>query len=283
MAPGAAGRRPAGPPVSRDALVQGLAHGEIALAYQPIVRIADRRPVSAEGLARWHRVGADAVPPPTAPDDFVPMAEREGLGPALTWAVLSRAVADLGGLARAPRPWGLPVAVNVPLESALDADLGPSLAALCRAAHVAPGRLRLELTETTPVHDVALLRRAVTRLRRAGFALAVDDMGPGDGRDGLLDLPFAAIKLDGHLVADLPRSRAARARVERLTRTAHAAGLRVTAEGIANAALWQAAAAHGADEAQGHAVGPPVRPEDLPLWAASWVASPHRRGGPGRA
>lgn len=265
-------------PVDGAAIALGFARGEIVLAYQPIVRMADRRPVSAEGLARWHRPGAEAPPPPTGPGDFVPLAEREGLGRMLTRAVAARAAGDLAALARAPRPWRLPVAVNVPLEAALDPDLAAGLAAICRAARLPPARLRLELTETSPVHDLAVLRRAVLRLRRAGYALAVDDMGPRGDRDALLHLPFAAIKLDGHLVADLLHSRAARARVECLTRIAHAAGLRVTAEGIANAALWRAAAAHGADEAQGHAVGPPMRPEDLPAWAAAWTGG---RGGGG--
>src|SRR3954469_15665406 len=70
LAPGLRGDGP--PPIdgSAAALRDGLARGEIGVHYQPVVRLADRRPVMVEALARWHRPGS-----PVSPDTFIPLAE----------------------------------------------------------------------------------------------------------------------------------------------------------------------------------------------------------------
>lgn len=267
--------------MDRAALLHALKAGEIMPFHQPLVRLRDGRPIGTEALARWYRPPVAASPRPTGPDLFVPLAEREGLGRALTCAVATRALHDLATLRGGEPAWRLPVSVNVPLDTALWPGLAPALRGLCRAARLAPSRLHLELTETTPVEDVASLRRALLRLRAAGHPVAVDDMGPGLERDRLLRLPFSGIKLDRHLVADLPRGRAARARVERLVARAHAAGMWVTAEGLETARLWREAASLRVDNGQGHGIGPPMAPHVLPGWAAAWGVRPVRAGAAG--
>lgn len=264
------------PLADRAALLHALAEDEITLLHQPIVRLRDGRPIGTEALARWYRAPVGMEPWPTGPDLFVPLAEREGLGWALTCVVAARAAREVAALRGGPRPWRLPVSINLPLDAALRPGLASSLGALCRAARLPPARLRLELTETAPVEDLSGLRRALLRLWRAGHRVVVDDMGPEADRDRLLGLPFAGIKLDRHLVAELPRARAARARVERLVARAHAAGMRVTAEGIATARLWRAAAALGVDNGQGHGIGQPMPSGSLPAWSAAWGALPAR-------
>jgi EAL domain-containing protein (putative c-di-GMP-specific phosphodiesterase class I) len=110
----------------------------------------------------------------------------------------------------------------------------------------------------------------VTRLRQAGHPVWIDDMSLEENRDVLLDLPFTGLKLDQHLVGATRHSRRARAEIERLIAMAHARGMLVTAEGVTDAALWQAVAWAGADHAQGFAVGRPLPAAALPAWAAAW-------------
>lgn len=249
------------------ALRRGLARGEMALRYQPIVRIADRLPVGVEGLVRWLRPGGRHGTTPLGPDAFVPMAERAGLAVDLSRAVGRIAAAELHRL----RP-DLPVTVsiNLPLEVLLRRDTSAWLDRLCRSEHLRPEVVGIELTETTPVRDISLLRRAVTRLRGAGHAVWVDDMSLEERRDALLDLPFSGLKLDRHLVDAVPRSRRARAEMERLVALARARGMLVTAEGVSDARLWRAMEVAGVDHAQGYAVGRPMPATALPAWAAAW-------------
>lgn len=251
-------------------LAVGLKRGEITVRYQPVVRVADRRVVLLEGLARWQR--RDDTP--LSPDAFVPLAERNGLGRALSIAVAQRAFMEL---AAAPARVGASLALNLPLAVLVERDVLAWLRELLVATRFPPSALVLELTETSPVLDRPALRRALERLRGAGFPVLVDDMEMNDNRGWLLSLPFSGIKLDRMLISDLPTRRRARAEVQRLVRLAHAAGMTVTAEGVSNARLWHAVAAAGVDHAQGYAIARPLPVLALPAWHSAWQAHLQRR------
>jgi EAL domain-containing protein (putative c-di-GMP-specific phosphodiesterase class I) len=246
-------------------LAAGLGRGEITVRFQPIVRISDRRPVMVEALARWERpglaLGAGA---------FVALAEQAGLASALTRAVARRAAKELRALAAVPR---MALTFNVPLGVLLEPGLGADLRAVAAEAGLSPRDIRLELTESMAVRDTALLRRALLRLRDAGFAVLLDDLGIADHRRRLLDLPFAGVKLDRSLVTALATRRSARAEVERLVREAHRHGRAVIAEGVTGPELWRAAAAAGCDLAQGFGVGRPLPAAALPGWMGVWRAA----------
>ncbi len=266
--------RPQVPTEDPVALATGLRRGEIAVRYQPAVRISDRKPILLEGLARWQR--RDDTP--LNPDAFVPLAERSGLGRALSIAVAHRAFSEM---ANAAARIGASLSLNLPLNVMLEGDVLSWLRDVQSHTHFPFSALILEMTETIPVLDRTALRRALTRLRNAGLAVLVDDMGLGDERAALLSMPFSGIKLDRHLVAAMPTSRRARAEVEKLVRKAHAAGMTVTAEGVSDGRLWRAVAAAGVDHAQGFAIARPLPAAALGAWHYAWRNQPvHRRYAP---
>jgi EAL domain-containing protein (putative c-di-GMP-specific phosphodiesterase class I) len=252
------------------ALSLGLARGEITVRYQPAVEIASRRPVLLEGLARWQRRDESAL----SPDAFVPLAERNGLSRALSVAVARSAFAEMAS--RAARV-GATLSMNLPLPVLVERDVLGWLERLRRGAGFPIGAVALELTETMPVRDRGMLRRSLIRLAEAGYPVLIDDMGLEEDRAGLLDLPFAGIKLDRHLISAMPASRRARAEVARLVQMAHARRMRVTAEGVSDSRLWRAVAAAGADNAQGYAIARPLPAAALPGWAAAWKSGSIRR------
>jgi EAL domain-containing protein (putative c-di-GMP-specific phosphodiesterase class I) len=255
-------RAPQGP----AALADGLARGEITVRFQPVVRLADRRPVLVEALARWERPNAAH-----GPGEFVGIAAEASLAMRLALTVVARAAADLA--AAMGRRHGLRLALNVPLVVLVQQDLPTRLRQILGAVGSRPEDLLLELTEDTVVRDAALLRRALHRLRHAGFGVVLDDLGIDDERGALLDLPFAGVKLDRALVAALPHQRRARQQVEQVVRRANRLGRVVIAEGIANPQLWRCAAATGCDLAQGFDVGRPLQPAALPAWIAAWAGA----------
>jgi EAL domain-containing protein (putative c-di-GMP-specific phosphodiesterase class I) len=248
-------------------LRRALQRGELAVRFQPIVSVRDRRPTGCEALARWRNAerGHGIVPP----DSFVPLAERAGLARALTLVVLTRALDEFAPAAPSP----LTVAVNLPLAVLLRREVPGLLRAACAEAGLPPARLVVEMTESARVEDPPLLRRAIERLRGAGHGVVIDDWAPADPRRRLLDLPFSGVKLDARLVAALPRRRAAREEVERLVALAVRRGLDVTAEGVAAPALWRAVAAAGVERAQGFAIGRPLDAASLPAWLRAWRSS----------
>mgnify|MGYP003811912195 CR=1 FL=1 len=250
------------------ALRDGLSRGEIAVCYQPVVRIADRRPVLVEALARWNCATA-----PIPPHAFVPLAESAGLARALSIAVATRAAAEIAPLWPRLR---LGVSVNLPLALMLQADLPAWLRHALKGSGLQPWQVTLELTETTVVRDSSALRRAVLRLREAGYAVLLDDIMRQDERDLLLRLPFSGVKLDRSLVEALPANSHARREVQRLVRLAESQGQVVIAEGVSDTRLWAAVRSLGVHFAQGFGVGRPLPAAALPSWSASW-----RGGHPG--
>ncbi len=65
---------------------------ELVLHYQPAIDLRTGQTRGVEALVRWQRPGHGLV----MPDDFVPLAERFGLIPKLTRAVIEQAVVEVG-------------------------------------------------------------------------------------------------------------------------------------------------------------------------------------------
>ncbi|WP_149535956.1 EAL domain-containing protein [Siccirubricoccus phaeus] len=257
------------PDAAASLLEAALARGEIAVRFQPVVSLLDRRPVLVEALARWHMPHAKV-----GPDAFIALAERAGLARKLSIAVASRAGAELAGLG--PGFPSLGLALNLPLALLLQPDLAAWLGRALAGTGIGPGRLFLELTETTEVRDERLLRRALRRLNAAGYRVLLDDLALGDGRDRLLALPFAGFKLDRSLVERLPCEAAARHAVRRLVGLARQRGQLVIAEGLADLGQWSQLRGLGLDCAQGFGIGRPLPASALGTWLAGWRG--YRRG-----
>ncbi len=252
-------------PVPLPELREALVSSRIRALYQPIVRVADGVPVAVEVLARL----AHPVRGVVRPDLFVPQIERAGLALQLTEAVGVSAFADWrnGRLEQQD----LSLALNFPLDVLLLPAALHWLEQARQAADIPAQRIIIELTESRPIAAVGALAAAVARLRRQGYALAIDDVGPGlrDPR-ALLDMGFATLKLDKALVAAAPQNPACADFLARTVAWAHDAGMQVVAEGVASAALWAYVAAFGVDQAQGFHVGRPMAAATVAEWRLDW-------------
>jgi EAL domain-containing protein (putative c-di-GMP-specific phosphodiesterase class I) len=258
------------PPEPGAALREGMARGEIAVRYQPIVRVSDREPVMLEALARWHR--DNATIPPAA---FVPVAEKFGLLNALSAEVTRCVARDLPVL---PRPLSVGVSVNLSLPLLLSSDLLTVVERTARRTGLRPAKLLFELTESAEVEDRSALRRTLVRLRAAGHGVLLDDLGQRDERRPLLDLPFTGFKLDRRFVEAMPDDASARHEARSLMRHAEAHSQIVVAEGVSDERVWRTVRGLGIHLAQGFAVGRPLPPAALPVWLPVWRACGPARG-----
>ncbi len=241
--------------------------------FQPIVRMADRRPVGMEALARLRRPDGGSV----APDQFVPQVERAGLSLPLTQAVARRALQLIGPALLARH--GLFLSINLPLDVLLLPDMPSRLDALRGPAGVPAASILIELTESRPARDLAALHAAVTRWRRAGYGVAIDDVGPDmANQPELFALPFSAVKLDKGAVLRSDADKPAYRYVQRTVMSARRHGLTVVAEGVENAAAWTRMAGLGADQVQGFLVARPLPAAALGAWLETWPGLPPGRG-----
>jgi EAL domain-containing protein (putative c-di-GMP-specific phosphodiesterase class I) len=255
-----------GPAMDLAELRAAMNSAMIETRYQPIVRIADRRPVGLEALARLNHPQRGTI----QPDRFVPQIEDAGLAAELTGLVSALAFADLAGPFLVNR--SLRMSVNFPLDVILLPAALDQLEAQRTAAGLHAGQIVIELTESRPVEDFALLGRSLERLRALGYGAAIDDVGPAVPRlTPLLDLPFTSLKLDKDLVQQIADRDDVRRFIATTIEQAKAHGLTVVAEGVETNAIWDEVRQFGADEVQGFLAARPLPLAAVPVWWDAWM------------
>lgn len=241
-----------------------IEQGGLRVHYQPKVRGGSHVPCGVKALVRWQHPVRGLLPP----EQFLPVAEQNGLVVALTDAVLEAALAQH----RAWRDEGmeLPVAVDVGTACALDAGFPARVAALLDRYGVAPGALTLELTEKALAADglTGDAPGVPAALHGLGVRLAIDDFGAGYAAMGHLgSLPLDELKIDSLFTAGVRTAGAGgRAVVAAIVELAHALALDVVVEGVEDEALCEVVDGLGADVLQGSLFSDPLPAADLATW-----------------
>jgi EAL domain-containing protein (putative c-di-GMP-specific phosphodiesterase class I) len=169
----------------------------IRIFYQPIIRLADFRLDHVEVLAR--AVGIDGtLGGPGAIVDAMTDAERSMR---LTTCIMQRALTEYAAFSFAEDD--LSVAFNLPLDAMLHPGLVSRIETIRAGWGLSARNIRFELTERHPVCDIAGAWSVISRMRDAGYDLALDDVTPNmPNLAALLGMPIRAIKLDRSIVAD---------------------------------------------------------------------------------
>lgn len=123
-------------------------------------------------------------------------------------------------------------------------------------------RLVVEITEHAPVEDYTALGAALTRLRRRGARIAVDDAGAGFASlQHILLVHPEIVKLDVSLIRGLESDLARRALVKALVYFCSEIGAATVAEGVETAGQARALTDLGVGFGQGWYFGAPARHE----------------------
>jgi predicted signal transduction protein with EAL and GGDEF domain len=250
--------------LERD-LARALRTGELSLDYQPQQDLRDGRLTGFEALLRWQHPRLGPIPPETV----IAVAEASGQSGAIgEWALDSACRAAVAWPADGET--ALRVAVNLSAMQLTRPDLTHRVARALGASGLPPGRLELEVTETTAFADVERATLVLRELHDMGVALALDDVGTGYGSLSHLKLfPLDALKIDRSFTAGIARGAEAApdlAIVHSLIELGQRLGLRVIAEGVETEAQLQALARLGCDEIQGHVVGEPLGEATVAGW-----------------
>ena len=179
-------------------LRRAIENNELDLYYQPIVALEGGTVAGFEALMRWHHPSKGMV----TPDDFIAHSEETGLITALGRFALERAVGDLAHWQKYfPLRHPLFVSVNLSRRQLQERNFETYLAGLIRNSGLAPGSLKLEVTETILASD-SEIRGRLTRIRELGAGLSIDDFGTGaSSLSRLKDIPFDTIKIDRSFIA----------------------------------------------------------------------------------
>jgi diguanylate cyclase (GGDEF)-like protein/PAS domain S-box-containing protein len=240
-------------------LRRALERDEVAILYQPIMRLEDRSVAGFEALPRWDHPKTGR----TSPAEFIAIAEEVGLIVDLGMFVLDRTARQLSTWQRALRRRDpLFATVNVSSRQLLRQDLIHDLRTVIARAGLARGTLKLELTESLIMENPEHAAQMLQRIRDLGAGLALDGFGTGHSSLAYLQrFPFDMIKIDQSFVR--ANGKGTRPVILRsIVALAHDLGMEVVAEGADTDSdaveLYQL----GCEYAQGHYFGEPMGAED---------------------
>jgi predicted signal transduction protein with EAL and GGDEF domain len=233
---------------------------EFELHYQPVVDAKTRTLCGVEALVRWRHPAKGLI----GPDKFVPLAESTGLIVPLGEWILRRACADA-----ASWPAHVKLAINISAIQFKKDDLFEVILSTLVETGFTPGRLELEITETSLLENQEAHLTTIRQLKNLGISMALDDFGTGySSVNYLANFPFDKIKIDKSFTQGVLTRRDCKAVVASTLALAQGLGTVTTAEGVETEEQFEYMRAAGVDLVQGYLFGRPVPIAQLDLNAA---------------
>lgn len=240
-------------------LRRALSSQQLCLYYQP--QISQEEGVfGAEALIRWPHPERGMI----SPAQFIPLAEDTGLIVPIGQWVLETACAQLKRWEQDPLTRNLQVSVNVSARQFRQADFVDSVRSILASSGANPARLKIELTESLVLDNVATSIEKMRELRSSGVGFSMDDFGTGySSLSYLKRLPLDQLKIDQSFVRDIAISAGDAVIVQTIIGMAHNLGLSVIAEGVENEAQRDFLVRNGCSAFQGFLYSPAVPAADF--------------------
>ncbi len=252
-----------------------LERGEMKILFQPIIRLEDRTVAGFQTVLRWDHPRLGRL----TPTEFLPVAEDCGFIVDLGIFALERTGRELAAWQNALNV-DPPIfaSVNISSRQLLRHDLLHDIKTLLARCPVAPGSLKLELSESLIMENPEYAAQMLTRIHDLGAGLLLDDFGTGYSSLSYLQrFPFDTIKIDRsfvHQPGQGIRQGSRSAILRAIVTLAQDLGMDVIAEGAESESdtieLYQL----GCEYAQGSAFGHPISMADArKLVGASTIAA----------
>lgn len=248
-------------PIDATMLGQAIEAGAIVPHFQPKVDAQTGILRGVEALARWQHPTLGMVPP----DQFIPVAEREGLILALTLTMMDQSFAQCA--AWNTRGMRLSVAVNLSPSLLVNPQIVTAICELQQRHDLHPSQVILEVTESSVVDSASSALSVLARLRLKGFGLSIDDYGTGfSSMQQLSRIPFTELKIDRSFVHGAHRRKGLRVILESALDLARGLELSTVAEGVETLEDWRLLQEFGCTACQGWLIAKPMPGADLLPW-----------------
>lgn len=228
-------------------LRRALNQNEFVLHYQPLVSLQSGLIIGVEALIRWYHPDLGMI----MPDRFIHVAEETGLINSIGDWVLCEACRQAQSWCEAGLP-PVTMAVNVAPVQFRQSGFVEVVAGALAASGLEAGRLELEVTERTVMHDADINLGTLSALHRMGVELSLDDFGTGYSSLAYLKrFPVGKLKIDRSFVNDLEVDSDDRAIASTIVSMGRNLRLTVLAEGVENFEQLALLRKMGCDMAQG--------------------------------
>lgn len=255
-------------------LREAIALDRIDVAFQPICDVASGRLLAYETLARWTCVERG----PISPKVFIPVAEEIGL----IWT-LSRSILRMACRAAAKWPHHVRVTVNLSPLQFLEPDFHEYIRDILSETGLEPGRLSLEVAESTLTHNSEQTLATMHLLRDQGINFYLDDFGTDHaGLSYLVRFPFDCIKISRVFTERFVSDRAAEAVIRVAVFLGDFLQIDVLAKGVETPTQRDLLQSLGCRQVQGFLLDQPRPSHDIPE-SRFWSGYGHERETASRA
>ena len=206
-----------------------IVKNQFELFYQPIFSIDGKSVPKAEALIRWNHPERGLI----GPNEFIPVAEKNGLINDIGQWVKSQAIQDT-------------VQFNVLSEKAIQVSVNTSPLEIDRAGcwvdewivaskkyQLPANTILIEVTENTLMDPDSSIQRQLKRLSTINIDIAIDDFGVGYSSLAYLQrLDIDILKIDRSFINDIESNDNSIALVKAIITMAHNLDVIVVAEGV---------------------------------------------------
>ena len=238
---------------------RALTEREFQPYYQPIVDAKTGDVVSAELLIRWKHKDLGMV----SPADFIPVVEADGKISYLDSFMLDCGLEFIAERIKEGKN-AVPCAINLSRVDFYDANFIEGILDRIKKHNVDPAMIRFEVTESAYADLESKALDILTKMRKAGIKILLDDYGSGMSSLSMLEtFDFDIIKLDLGFIRKIGINDKAEAIIVSTIQLSHAMGAKVTAEGVETDKQLKFLLEAGCDYIQGYYFYKPLPKEDF--------------------
>jgi len=245
-------------------LREAIEHNQLELFYQPKYNIANKKVVGVEALLRWNHPVKGYIPPL----EFIQLAEHAGLIYPLSRWVLKRAFED--SLSLGKQGQDITIAINLSAHFLQDSKFETDIRDLIHQLDVDPGKIILEITESSMFINSSKIKALLQRITNMGFRISVDDFGTGYSTlTNLRRLPISELKIDRSFVNKIATDAEDASIVDAMIGLGESLDIDVVAEGVETQDVLDVLLKFGCNTIQGYIISEAVPLDQLMEWIKS--------------
>lgn len=207
---------------------EALKKGEFCFYLQPIYRVSDGAPVSAEALVRWEHPTKQII----SPGVFIPLFEKNGFITKLDAYIWESVCKYLRKQQDDNKPV-VPISVNASRMNFYEPNICRKIIDIAEKYQISPELLKIEITESAYTNNPHQLLEAVRGLQEYGFKVLMDDFGSGYSSLNMLkDTAVDVLKIDMRFLDDLEKSKRASDIVKSVVQMAKDLKMQTVTEGV---------------------------------------------------
>ena len=194
-------------------------------------------------------------------------AEQSGLVREVTWWVFNNALRQSAEFAKAGLQ--VPISLKIAATGLLLPEFSEFMGRALRTWGVSPNRVLVEIHESALTGPLEQIKEIMGRLKSHGLRLGIDGFGTAASSLGnLAQLPFDEMKLAGAFVTGMRKDPLHGKIARSVVHLAKDLGLRLTAEGVADAETALQLSTLGCERIQGEYVSPPLAAKEIVEFAS---------------